>query len=186
MANIINKGCFELKVGYTNMESSGFGNSFTPVTEVFGSGGPSWGNGSDGTHPQVEIFYPDGEILSATVFNSTNNPEFTGNFNSAPQHAPSITIACNPAELENTVTVQSTLDADAAFAVINAKVAKRGASQMKGTASSGFFSFRLGDNHMYGAYSSSGNTWNFSIINNPSGKTQDYPVTFTSLVNPET
>jgi len=178
MANIINKGCYELKVGYANN-----GNSFTPVTQVFGQGGPSWGNGAAGTRPTVELFYTDGAIVSATVFNSTNNPDFTGNFNEAPQHAPDTVVGCDPSEMDNTVTVTASADADSVFAQLQSTAQRRGKSSVKGTAAQGFFSFRQGSGHLSGAYNSSGNTWNFAVATNPGGANIDLNTFFQNLVN---
>ena len=66
------------------------GNSWKPIgREPY----PNWGNGGDGTRPTLIMFYMDGSIETAQVFNGTNNPDFTGNFNNTPNHAPGDVMA---------------------------------------------------------------------------------------------
>lgn len=72
--------CFVLDVGSADQPNSWKPAGSAPV--------PAMGNGSDGTNPELILIYPDGKVGGLKVFNGTNNPESTGNFETPPNHDP--------------------------------------------------------------------------------------------------
>ncbi|UTW63959.1 hypothetical protein KFE98_07415 [bacterium SCSIO 12741] len=87
MNAFLNETAYTLRIGLMHN-----GNSWTPAP---GSPNPSFGNSTadpNGPRPRVALFYEDGAILEATIYNGTDNPDFTGNFNETPNHAPGTAV----------------------------------------------------------------------------------------------